>query len=186
MIDLAFVPQPIPCARDAQSRAAHARLAALLHAHGICATAVERTPSGRPFPVGLPHVDFSISHTQGLSVVALCTVPEGENAPRIGVDVEHIGSLASSHIMRLAERFFAPCERAFLETHKDDVLHAFATVFTRKEALAKCRGGGLSHHLRTTDTMQEGFEQAEHVRFSTPDAPAGYCITLCTQAQSSL
>lgn len=66
---------------------------------------------------------------------------------RVGVDVEVVRPLPD--LDRVAERVFHPDERAELATAGDGraLLAAFYRLWTRKEALVKALGGGLSSPL---------------------------------------
>ena len=166
--------------RALQSEIAHTLLSDMLLAAGLGSSPISQDQLGRPYLSELPHVDFSLSHTKGLVVVALSWVHKGEIPPRVGVDAELLHS-TPDRAKRLAARYFAPCERAFFDRHDDEAVATFVRLFTRKEAFAKCRGDGLAKHLRQTDTMRDGFEADEHVRFLAPDAPDCYHITLCVE-----
>jgi phosphopantetheinyl transferase len=64
----------------------------------------------------------------------------------VGVDVEH--HKVMSDAMELARRFFAPPEVAALESLDPELRHdAFFRVWTRKEAIVKAGGRGLSAGL---------------------------------------
>lgn len=97
-------------------------------------------PRGRPHIVsgeGRPGPAFSITHTKGL---VGCAVSE---AGDVGLDAEHIGRDAD--LERLARRFFAPDEVAFLDGLAGVARRrAFFAVWTLKEAFLKARGEGIS------------------------------------------
>ena len=92
-----------------------------------------------------PHVDFSITHTEGL---VLCAVARGES-PRVGADAEAIVRIASLPIEQLCARWFTDAERAEFQAAPN--AEQFARIWTRKEALVKYFGTGLSD-LRGADT----------------------------------
>lgn len=86
-------------------------------------------------PVVDPAVDFSLSHTGGLAVVAVC-----ERA--VGVDVEDATAGREPVTAALSERERAEC----LD------YAAFAQVWTRKEAVLKAVGKGIAVHPAAVGT----------------------------------
>ncbi|MET9433231.1 4'-phosphopantetheinyl transferase superfamily protein [Streptomyces sp. NPDC006551] len=129
--------------RDAYE-CAHVALRLLLGAYlGVAAreVVVERAPCahcdephGRPVvPGGTPH--FSLSHCEGLSLLAFATTP-------VGVDVEPVPDAAA--VAEVAD-VLHPREAAELAGLPAAVRpSAFARVWTRKEAYLKGTGVGLS------------------------------------------
>lgn len=84
-------------------------------------------------------VSFNLSHTKGLSVLAI------SSHPLTGVDVEHSKRQNSFEEQRLAHRFFSPSETASLlalphPAHKE----RFYRLWTLKEAYIKACGKGLA------------------------------------------
>lgn len=103
---------------------------------------------GRPHSAGST-VDFSITHTNDLTLLALDRGGEGRS-PRVGLDAEDLSRLASMRICPIAERWFSPREYAdFLAEPTDDM---FLRIWTRKESLVKWTGHGM-RGLRDADTM---------------------------------
>lgn len=83
---------------------------------------------------------FNVSHSEELAVFALTLTGE------IGVDVEHIRPLPD--LWSLATRCFAPPELAALSRLPDEErVHGFFRAWTRKEAVIKADGAGLSWEL---------------------------------------
>ena len=105
--------------------------AALLRLLGV--TGLQVDEHGRPWS---PGVSFNVSHSGTLGVIALA---EGDR--RIGVDVEQVR--ADTDVRALARRFFHPDEAAAIAGRRD----AFFRCWTRKEAVVKALGRGLSHPL---------------------------------------
>jgi 4'-phosphopantetheinyl transferase len=95
---------------------------------------------------GKPSIDpahgvfFNVSHTTGLGLVALSSDVD------VGVDVERL-RLIDDHI-ELAKSVFSAVEQRDLALASDPSL-AFLRGWTRKEAYAKARGGGLSDAWKT-------------------------------------
>ncbi|MCX5394699.1 4'-phosphopantetheinyl transferase superfamily protein [Streptomyces sp. NBC_00094] len=122
---------------------AHVGLRRLLGAHlGVAPRGVtmERAPCpccgephGRPvLPDGRLH--FSLSHCEGMSLIAVATTP-------VGVDIERI---PAPHLVAELAEVLHPAESAELAAlARDRRPAAFARVWTRKEAYLKGTGVGL-------------------------------------------
>lgn len=96
---------------------------------------------GKPCLLDAPRdLRFSLTHARDRVAVALC---EGAD---IGVDVEPANRRAES--LKLAERFFAPEEAAYLRSLGGDARReAFFAIWTLKEAVVKATGLGLAGGL---------------------------------------
>ena len=92
---------------------------------------------------------FSVSHSGDVVVCAVSQQP-------VGVDVEEIRTAPN----RLKKAF------------GDASNEAFFRLWTKREALAKCRGDSLGALLR-------GIEEEAGYRFAYPDAPQGYICCVC-------
>ncbi len=134
--------------------AAHAGLRRILSDHLGCApteltfgTAQDGKPELAPMLAGgseLPHpLQFNLSHSQGRALLAVSPNLE------LGVDLEfHRGV----EVLPLAERFFTPREKAHIErATEESKLTEFFRIWTRKEALHKCLGLGLTLKLDSFD-----------------------------------
>ncbi|MFP8961056.1 4'-phosphopantetheinyl transferase family protein [Streptomyces nanhaiensis] len=134
-----------------QRRHAHAlvlRAAAALLGVEAGALALARERGGRPYvalsrggpaPLPAPLVSVSVSHTRGLTAVAVCG--GGEAGGRIGVDVEAVRGLPA---VALARRWFSDEEAQWIESHDAALrVRALLWVWTHKEALGKALGTGL-------------------------------------------
>lgn len=92
-------------------------------------------PAISPDQPGAHALDFNVSHTAGLIVIAV-------GRRELGVDVE---SLARPAALALARRFFAPTETAALASVAPaQQAQAFYAYWTLKEAYVKARGMGLA------------------------------------------
>ena len=92
----------------------------------------------RPNQVAWPH--FSLSHSVDLALIAVT------GAGATGVDIERVRSL--DYIDDIAAAYFAPTERDTLQHYEGpDRVRAFYTCWTRKEAVLKALGLGLSAGL---------------------------------------
>ena len=108
---------------------------------------------GKPYLPGYP-VHFSLSHTKNAVACAVSGCP-------IGVDVQEKMEYSS----RLADKICSDAECTALENAKDKDL-ALTTLWTKKEALAKCSGKGLGEKF---SSLEEGV--------FTLHCP-GYCLSV--------
>ena len=115
-----------------------------------------------------PHVDFSITHTEGL---VLCAVARGES-PRVGVDAESRIRIESLPMERLCARWFTDAEQAQFQAAP--TAEQFARIWTRKEALVKYFGTGLSE-LHTADTVAAEALGLYFTEYRTGDVLASLC-----------
>jgi len=105
---------------------------------------LETGPHGKPFCPHPQAPEFNLSHGGKWLAVAL-----HPNTP-VGVDVESLDRRASIH--DLSERYFSPAEQVKVSENGAD---AFFRIWTRKEALLKATGEGLTRNLRELDTLRE-------------------------------
>ena len=113
----------------------------------------EYTPHGKPYLVNHQNVHFNISHCPNAIAVAVDSVP-------IGVDVE---------------RFVTPSESLLNYCLNEDEVQqvkqsacperTFAAFWTKKEALFKLRGTGITHELRNVLTLLQPNERLETTLF---------------------
>jgi 4'-phosphopantetheinyl transferase len=95
---------------------------------------------GKPFVVTQAGLQFNVSHAGDLFV---CAVSSGLI---IGVDVEQIRPMED--MPAIAAQFFAPAEQRHLAgIAEGDRTHAFYQCWTRKEAVIKATGEGISRPL---------------------------------------
>jgi 4'-phosphopantetheinyl transferase len=129
----------------------------------------------------LPGLHVSVSHSGGTVAVAV-----GLDGP-VGVDVEELGQHDPSELERLVVDVLAPEEQAALAQLTDrNRVRGFLAYWTRKEALVKATGDGLSTPLdsvvvsRPSESPRllrwEGQEQG--VSLHTLDAPRDVVGTL--------
>jgi 4'-phosphopantetheinyl transferase len=114
-------------------------------------------PNGKPelcWPVS--GISFSLSHTGGL---ALLGVASGK---RVGIDAEILQS--GIEVGKLSRRFFAAAEtEQILALPPKLQLAAFFACWTRKEAIAKALGDGLSKPLDRFEVTVRSDEPARLV-----------------------
>lgn len=109
------------------------------------------------------HWQHSVSHSGDLVVVAVA------RGAAVGVDVEVVDD--SRPVWRLAERFFHPDEVARLASLPPELLpRAFYELWTRKEAVLKALGSGLSGRL---DSVVPVLEPGADPAAGAPAAPSG-------------
>jgi 4'-phosphopantetheinyl transferase len=103
----------------------------------------EHGPWGKPRISGLhgsPPIEFSLSHSRGVVLVGLAV------GGAIGIDVELVRPFDDCD--SLARRFFAPDEyRAICSLPEPARLSGFFRYWTRKEAVLKALGTGMSTRL---------------------------------------
>lgn len=116
---------------------------------GLDAREIRFSTTGNGKPVLADHAlsgryHFNLSHAKGLAVVAVT------DAGPIGVDLEREYELSDFHAV--ARRFFSPLERAQLAAFEPaSRRHGFFCCWTRKEAVIKATGEGLSARLDSFD-----------------------------------
>ena len=119
--------------------------------------AFERGPGGKPRLVGLRGPRFSLSHSDGLGLVAVSAGRE------VGVDVERVRGVSA--VADLARTCFSPAERSALAAVRAPLrLRAFFAGWTRKEAFLKAVGAGLSRPLDSFDVALAPGEPARLLR----------------------
>jgi 4'-phosphopantetheinyl transferase len=112
------------------------------------AVALDASEHGKPrvlLPQHAPAIEFNVSHSHGLAVVAMTI------GAAVGVDIECVRD--KPDIERLAERFFSPLEtQTLMQVPAADRRRAFFVCWTRKEAILKATGKGVSLPLDSFDT----------------------------------
>jgi 4'-phosphopantetheinyl transferase len=110
-----------------------------------------RHPGGKPRLLGQPAhagVRFNVSHSADRALIAVAWDRE------VGVDLEPVRPCPEA--LALAQRHFAPAElRQLLLAEASDVTRTFLRLWTRKEAVLKAAGTGLTDDLSLTDTTVE-------------------------------
>ena len=130
---------------------------------------------------GRPDIDFSVSHTDGMSVIALA------RRGRVGVDIERCRAVPEK--LKIAMEVFggdvARSISAFPEAKRDE---AFLRLWTAGEAYVKAIGTGLAIRrepiplrIRPDDAQVEfcpDFAERDAWRLAFIDVPAGYVCCL--------
>lgn len=125
-------------------------------------------PGGKPRLAeinGQEGIRFNLSGSQGLGMFAV------QSEREVGVDVERVRPVPDA--LGVAERVFTEQEQAGLRTRSGEVFdEVFFSLWTRKEALIKCLGRGLSDPMPSLSVVPIGTGAAERVTVDGPDAPA--------------
>lgn len=112
---------------------------------------------GKPFLIGYPDIHFSISHCRKAIAVAAGDVP-------VGVDVESLRRVDEA----LIEKTMNNSEQAMIHADSDPDME-FVRLWTRKEAVLKLRGTGI------TDNLHDVLLGPEHIETHTCE---GYAWSL--------
>lgn len=103
-------------------------------------------PHGKPVLAG-SELRFNLSHTNGVAVFAVSRGIE------LGIDVEQVSAGEDGLLGELTDvarqNFSAREQQALLQLAPEEQLSAFYRIWTRKEALLKAEGSGLSRDLDT-------------------------------------
>ena len=136
---------------------AHANTRRVLGSYLQCAPArvsFRTNPFGKPelaMETGTPSLRFNLSHSREIAVLALSAETD------VGIDVEALRPIERA----VALDHFSPTELASLSPLQGDAwLKSFYLCWTRKEAIVKAEGVGLSFPLQSFDVSL------------LPDAPA--------------
>jgi 4'-phosphopantetheinyl transferase len=116
-----------------------------------------------------PGLEFNLAHSHALGVVAVT-----EQTP-VGIDVEYVPRRVD--LRTIAERFFAPAEAAQLLSLPDaEQLAAFQRCWTRKEAVLKALGDGLSLPLDRFEVSLRPGEPPRVVKVAPDLKPADWAL----------
>ena len=102
---------------------------------------VDHDPQGRPFLPSHPSLYISISHCRTAVAAAIALVP-------VGIDVESRRRVGESLIARVC----TPAEQAAVQSAHDPTMH-FLQLWTKKEAILKCRGTGITGFTSLTEAL---------------------------------
>ena len=109
------------------------------------AVGYENDVNGKPrLAAGLPSLEFNLSHSGGLAVLAVA------RGRPLGVDVEQVRDMPDA--LSIADSRFSASEREKLRSlPANEQRGAFFRCWTRKEAVVKAVGEGLSRPLDSFD-----------------------------------
>ena len=121
---------------------------------GIAPTAVAlvRGRRGRP-QLAVPTLDFNISHTCGMALVAIAATPHARM--RVGVDVEHGERRVNAD--GLSRKFLSAREQSALAPlPPEERRKEFRRLWTCKEAMSKATGDALAAPFRHLEVSRSG------------------------------
>ena len=101
---------------------------------------------GKPFLKDYPEIHFNISHCMNGILVAVADQP-------IGVDIESFRDVSDSLI-----RYTMNEEECRIIAESDDPMRTFTEFWTKKEAVFKLRGTGITHDLHGLLSGDEAVE----------------------------
>lgn len=159
-------------------------------------SAVRYDSYGKPFFEGHENLTFSLAHSRHLVACALHIAEEGKTAEPVGIDVEFFSN-DRAKAERVAERYFSAEEKAILARESTDNVafcRTFIRIWTRKEALLKYWGVGLSK-ISQADTAVPAqhhcvFTEKEEIVTITDlygkETTESYTVTLCSPENSPI
>ena len=102
-------------------------------------------PNGKPHIAdGLPHIEFNMAHSSELALIAV------SRDLSVGVDVERLRNIPEAN--EIVASYFTEAERSAIGLlPPDQQSPAFLLHWTRKEAVIKATGEGLSRSLEGVD-----------------------------------
>lgn len=125
-----------------------------------------RGEQGKPYFPAFPDYHFNISHSGHFALCALDGRP-------VGVDIEVI----RPHHPNLTQRICSTEELDWLEGQEDQV-NALCKLWTRKEALVKYRGTGLTMPLREICPPLPPLDKQDGLQFNSIIARE-FCACVC-------
>lgn len=128
--------------------------------------AIARTPKGKPHFPDHPDFHFNLSHSIHYALCALDEHP-------VGTDIEVI----RPHHPHLSHRICSAEELAWLEGQEDS-LSALCQLWTRKEALVKYHGTGLTVPLRSIRIPLPPAGELDSLLFHAVTT-AEFCLCAC-------
>lgn len=157
--------------------------------------AVHYDSYGKPYFEGHENAAFNLSHSRHLAACALNITPDGV-ADAVGIDVQ-MTVLDTERAERVAMRYFSEGEKELLYRaagSDDGYCRLFTRIWTRKEALLKYWGVGLSRIDRadTTRPAEHGVKFIEDEINIGVDLPndthedQSYCLTVCASAGTEI
>ena len=133
-------------------------------------------PYGKPYLVNTQGPHFNLSHAGPMVAIAIAE-------DDVGVDIECVKHIPlEEEILRM---HFAAAELAWYLAHSEaERPCAFYRLWTRKEALAKATGLGLSMPLNSSVLTAPSNRYREWQVLSFP-APAGYCAAVAHRTREA-
>ena len=116
---------------------------------------------GKPFLADHPNIHFNISHCKNGIAVAVADQP-------IGIDIESYRKASESLL-----RYTMSEEERRIINESDDPIRTFTEYWTKKEAVFKLRGTGITHDLHG---LLQGDEMVE--TFVNPEKQYAYSVAI--------
>lgn len=110
---------------------------------GIDDLEIVRSENGKPYFKNVNKIKFNISHTEGLSVVAI-------GSYEIGIDVEKIKPISR----KIVDKYYSKGERKELCEYKNNKIVKEIEIWTRKESYCKCIGRGITKESLFWDSSE--------------------------------
>ena len=129
--------------------------------------------AGRPALEDAPHIEFSVSHSGDMALIAIAL----KESPcfELGIDVEAVRAVADA--VAIAERYFTKAEASSLaRVPPEHRARAFLRIWVTKEACVKASGRGLAALADLNDRMASARPLPWHV--TEIDAGAGYVAAM--------
>lgn len=108
-------------------------------------------PAGKPFLLGHPAFQYSVSHTKGAALAAFDSHP-------VGADLEALRKVHPA----VVRRYFSASEQAYAAPNGVLLPDRMLEIWTAKEAYAKLLGTGLPRVFSQADTMRADFPYNLH------------------------
>jgi 4'-phosphopantetheinyl transferase len=128
------------------------------------AIALSKNEFGKPYIKGNTDIHFNISHTRNALAVGVSDEP-------IGVDIERIREVD----LNIAKRVFTENELSYVYEEESGKDLRFFNIWTKKEAVAKRAGKGLSMNFKSFDVLSDG--PSKHLSAFRID---NYMISVCS------
>ena len=137
---------------------------------------------GKPYLPEEPVLEFNVSHSHGIVLIAL------SRRGSVGIDLEYGNAL--TEVMKLAPMVFSPTEINRLKLLNTEAgRRYFFQIWTRKEAIVKADGRGLSLPLTSFDLPDESASnmpvRAEGKLYYLNDIAAGEGYVSAIAAESA-
>lgn len=151
---------------------------------------------GKPYFEDHENAAFNLSHSAHMAACAISLAPEGEVANPVGIDVQIISGNVEQ-AKRMVNGYFTDGEKAKMAASEaDDATYCriFTEIWTKKEALLKCIGVGLSC-IEQADTENPAAlgcrfvaTEARELTYTDLDGKEhteAYCVTVCEQFENA-
>ncbi|WP_158795401.1 4'-phosphopantetheinyl transferase superfamily protein [Pedobacter sp. L105] len=124
----------------------------------------------------LSGIEFNLSHAGNYVVIAVSQLP-------VGVDIEFIKK--DFKFMDLMEMCFSEEESSFILSNEDQ-LSSFFLLWTRKEAILKATGEGLTDHLHLVPSLAtEVHRQGQLFKVQSIEVSDDYIVTAAFHPQEN-